>query len=130
MYPQPPIVWMARSVVLTATSLAASLDIDPAPRSNGIPVAAIQDARNVSRRAASICIAQRRRTGMPATLDRLAGLGLRRGVPKHRGEVVGAFSQVELRLRWRQIESHDLSATPERHSVTSVHSNLEAAFRH
>ena len=42
----------------TAASLAASFDIDPSPRSNGTPVAAIQDARQVSNRAASIPVAR------------------------------------------------------------------------
>ena len=58
MYPQPPMVWMARSVVRTASSLAASFDIEPSPRSNATPVAAIQDARQVSNRAASRPVAR------------------------------------------------------------------------
>src|ERR1019366_5868986 len=45
---------MARSVARTATSLAAIFDIEPSPRSNAIPLAAIHDARQVNSRAASI----------------------------------------------------------------------------
>ena len=50
-------VWMARSVALTATSLAAIFDIEPSPRSKGMLLAAIQEARQVSSRAASIWVA-------------------------------------------------------------------------
>jgi hypothetical protein len=49
---------MARSVVRTATSLAASFAIEPSPRSNATPDAAIQEARQVSKRAASIAVAR------------------------------------------------------------------------
>src|ERR1700741_947586 len=38
---------MARSGALTATSLAAIFDMEPSPRSNGIPLAALHDARHV-----------------------------------------------------------------------------------
>ena len=49
---------MARSVVFTAISLAASLAIEPSPRSNGTPLAAIHDARQVNSRAASMPVAR------------------------------------------------------------------------
>jgi hypothetical protein len=45
-------------VALTATSLAASFDIEPSPRSKGTPLAAIQEARQVNKRAASIWVAK------------------------------------------------------------------------
>src|ERR1700719_4408827 len=48
---------MARSLALTATSLAAILDIEPSPRPRGMLFAAIQDARHVNSRAASIWVA-------------------------------------------------------------------------
>ena len=51
-------VWMARSVALMATSLAASFDIEPSPRSKGTPLTAIHEARQVSSRAASIWVAR------------------------------------------------------------------------
>ncbi|CNJ14338.1 Uncharacterised protein [Mycobacterium tuberculosis] len=45
-------------MALTATSVAASLDIEPSARSKGTPLAAIQEARQVSKRAASIWVAK------------------------------------------------------------------------
>jgi hypothetical protein len=47
---------IARSVAHTATSLALSLLIEPSALSNGLPVRPIHDARQTSRRAASISI--------------------------------------------------------------------------
>ena len=52
----PPSIWIAWAVTFFAVSLAYSLDIEPSAEVKGLPEIAIQEARQTSRRAASIWV--------------------------------------------------------------------------